>query len=62
VFFSKPPYKPQAIEIGHTGSNPEEVSVGCECGRSIQVAGQAPHIVYTYIRKCVVFNKGFIYS
>ena len=27
-------------------SSPEEGSVGCECGQSIQVAGQAPHIVY----------------
>jgi hypothetical protein len=24
------------VVIGHTGSNPEEVSVGCECGQSIQ--------------------------
>jgi hypothetical protein len=29
--------------IGQTGSTPEEVSILCECGRSIQVA---PHIVY----------------
>jgi hypothetical protein len=44
--------------IGHTGSSPEEVSVGCECGRSIQVTGQAPHTRwFKYDRDYLCVNK-----
>jgi hypothetical protein len=35
---------PEVLVIGQIGPTPEEVSVGCECGQSIQVAGQAPQI------------------